>query len=499
MSTAPPPDSPAIKAVAANPPTRSPAGATVTTTRRRPADWPPDRPRRTVTVSTAAAHGTPPPTPRPSRRAHRRSVAATVVGNFVESFDWLAFGLFAPLFAARFFPSSNPVTSLLGVFAVLGVGVLVRPVGGILLGRLADRRGRKPALLLSISLMTAGSLLIAVTPGYQQIGLLAPLLLLLARIAQGISHGGEWPAATAYLMEVAPAHRKCLYGGLFSLTAAGGAFTASLLGAGLTGTLSEAAMASWGWRVPFLVGGLFGVALLLVRNRLAETEVFQREVRGHAARGSLRLLLSGHRRQVLLAVLFAAGLGTVGGSWTSVVPAMGQRLAGPGTMFWVVVCVTGTVMVVQVPIGLLADRVGADRFLVCAALVFAALGPWAYLNMTGTFLSLLLAYGSGVVYLMSATTVLPKLLSEIFPAQLRALGMGLPYALTSAVLGGIAPVSATYLADRGASGWFTAAVAGMVLLGLPATALARGGQRGRVMPSSRMAVEGGPPSERSVL
>lgn len=407
------------------------------------------------------------------KKTHRRAVTATVVGNFIESFDWLGYGLFAPLFAAQFFPSENSFTSILGAFAVLGVGVLMRPLGGILLGRYADRRGRRPALMLAVSLMAGGSLVIGVTPSYAHIGLLAPVLLLLARMAQGVSHGGEWPAAAAYLMEVAPERRKATYGSLFSLTTCAGAFSASLLGGGLTAALGPAAMADWGWRVPFLVGGVLGLILLVLRTRLAETEVFQRQSQGSRDRGSLRQVLVTHRPNVLLAVLFVAGSGAVGGTWTAVVPALGSRLAPPGTMFWVVVTATALMMTLNVPIGLLADKIGAARLLVAASVLFAVAGSVSYLTMTGTFASLLFTYGSGVVYLVCATTVLPKLVTEIFPTEVRALGVGLPNAVTSAVLGGIAPASAAFAAEHHASGWFIACVMTTVLMSIPAALLAR--------------------------
>jgi MHS family alpha-ketoglutarate permease-like MFS transporter len=407
------------------------------------------------------------------KKAHRRAVTATVVGNFIESFDWLGYGLFAPLFAAQFFPTGNSLTSILGVFAVLGVGVLMRPLGGILLGRYADRRGRRPALMLAVSLMAGGSLLIGVTPSYAHIGLLAPVLLLLARMAQGVSHGGEWPAAAAYLMEVAPEKRKATYGSLFSLTTCAGAFSASLLGGGLTAALGPAAMADWGWRVPFLVGGVLGLILLVLRTRLVETEVFRRQVQGRRDRGSLRQVLGAHRRNVLLAVLFVAGTGAVGGTWTAVVPALGGRLAPPGTMFWVVVTATALMMALNVPIGLLADKIGAARLLVATSALFAVAGSVSYLTMTGTFASLLFTYGSGVVYLVCATTVLPKLLTEIFPPEVRALGVGLPNAVTSAVLGGIAPAAAAFAAEHQASGWFIAGVMTAVLMSVPASLLSR--------------------------
>ncbi|MFF5788452.1 MFS transporter [Streptomyces sp. NPDC012693] len=407
------------------------------------------------------------------KKTHRRAVTATVVGNFIESFDWLGYGLFAPLFAAQFFPSGNSLTSILGAFAVLGVGVLMRPLGGILLGRYADRRGRRPALMLAVSLMAGGSLLIGVTPSYAHIGLLAPVLLLLARMAQGISHGGEWPAAAAYLMEVAPEKRKATYGSLFSLTTCAGAFSASLLGGGLTAALGPAAMADWGWRVPFLVGGVLGLILLVLRTRLTETEVFQRQVQGRRDRGSLRQVLVAHRRNVLLAVLYVAGSGAVGGTWTAVVPALGGRLAPPGMMFWVVVTATALMMTLNVPIGMLADKIGAARLLVAASALFAVAGSISYLTMTGTFASLLFTYGSGVVYLVCATTVLPKLLTEIFPPEVRALGVGLPNAVTSAVLGGVAPASAAFAAEHNASGWFIAGVMAAVLMSVPASLLSR--------------------------
>ncbi|MFI9203849.1 MFS transporter [Streptomyces sp. NPDC053048] len=412
---------------------------------------------------------------------HRRSVATTVVGNFVEYFDWLAYGLFAPLFAARFFPSDNAVTSLLGALAVFGTGMLCRPLGGILLGRLADRRGRRPALMVSVALMAAGSTLIGVAPTYGTVGLLAPVLLLLARMAQGVSSGGEWPAAVTYLMELAPPHRKCLYGSLFSMTAAAGAFAASLLGGGLTAWFGPAAMADWGWRVPFLVGGLLGAGLLLARNRLTETPVFQREVRARAGRGSLRGLLRSHRRQVLLTVLLVAGLAVVTGTWSTVVPATGHRLAAPGTMFWVVVCATAGVSVLLPGLGMLADRVGAGRFLVVASAAFALVGPYAFTRMSGSFASLLFAYGSGVLYMGCATAVMPKVLAGLFPPEVRALGIGLPHATTTAVLGGVTPYLAAYLGERGAGGWFAVAVAAAVLLAWPARNLGEAAARPRAL------------------
>lgn len=395
---------------------------------------------------------------------HRRSIVATVIGNFVEYFDWLAYGLFAPLFAKQFFPSNNTVTSLLGVYAVFAVGMLFRPLGGVLLGRFADRHGRKPALMLAIAMMAGGSALIAACPTYRQIGLAAPLLLLFARAAQGLSSGGEWPAAVTYLMEQAPPNRKCFYGSLFSMTGLAGVLVAALLGGSLTEWYGRAAMASWGWRVPFIVGSVFGVILLLARRVITESVVFNREVRTRQARGSLRRLLGGYRRQVLLVVLLVGGLTAVIGTWTVAVPAMGFRLL-PAQMFWVLAVSAGISIAVQVPLGLLADRIGVPAFLSGLNLVFLVVGPIAYLNMHKNFWNLVFAYGSGVLYLSTVSMVLPKVLAALFPADVRGVGIGLPHSTTTAVLGGFTPLLATYMNDRGAAGWFITLVMVSVVLG----------------------------------
>lgn len=411
-------------------------------------------------------------TPGKGSPTHRRTVTATVAGNLVEHFDWLGFGLFAPLFATQFFPSHDPVVALLNTFAVFAAGMFFRPLGGIILGRYADRRGRKPAMMLAIVLMGGGSALIGIAPTYEQIGMFAPLLLVIGRAAQGMSAGGEWTAAVTYLMELAPAARRCLYGSLFAMTAAGGVLLASLLGAGLSSTLTTTAMAEWGWRVPFILGGVFAVILMLLRKKLAETSVFERRVSKDDNRGSFRSLVKLHWRSLLLAAAFSGGTTWVSSTWTTVIPTLGARASSVNTMFLVVVLVTAIAVVIQIPLGLLADKIGVQPMLATFALGFAIVGPFAFLGLGSSYGSLVFSYGSGIMFVACLTSVMPKVMASMYPPEVRAFGIGLTTSVMTAVFGGISPWVATYLVSKGAGGWFVASAVVAVLIAWAAAATA---------------------------
>lgn len=411
-------------------------------------------------------------TPRSALPSHRRTVGATIAGNLVEHFDWLGFALFAPLFATQFFPAADPVNALLSTFAVFAAGMFFRPLGGILLGRFADRRGRKPAMLLAIVLMGGGCLAIGLAPTYEQIGIFAPLLLVVGRAAQGLSAGGEWPAAVTYLMELAPPARRCFYGSMFAMSAAGGALLASLLGGGLSTVLSRSAMVEWGWRVPFILGGMFAVVLLLYRSKLAESVIFERSVKASSSRGSFRSLAKLHWRSLLLAAAFAGGTTWTTSTWITVIPTLGQRNSSAGTMFWVVVTATAVAVTLQLPLGLLADKVGVRPLLATFALGFAVLGPFAFLGIGSSFGNLLFSYGSGVMFIACLTAVLPKIMAAMYPPEVRAIGIGLPYGITTALCGGLSPWVATYLISRGAGAWFVVTMVVGVLLAWAAAGIA---------------------------
>ena len=210
----------------------------------------------------------------------RKAIVAGSIGNAVEWVDWAVYGTLAPIFASQFFAKGDPTAALLSTLAVFAVGFVMRPIGGALLGIYADRHGRKKGLTLTIGLMAGAAIVIAVCPTYEAIGVAAPLILLLARLVQGFSAGGEFGSSSSFLVESAAPRRRAFAGSWQQVSVGAGALIASLMGFVLTSTLSEAAMQSWGWRVAFGVGGLLGLVGLWLRVSVEETQKLPRRPRG---------------------------------------------------------------------------------------------------------------------------------------------------------------------------------------------------------------------------
>jgi len=204
-----------------------------------------------------------------------KTLVSASIGNAVEWFDWTVYATFVVFFAGQFFPAENQALALIGATSTYALAFFFRPLGGILLGRFADLRGRKAGMLLTILLMAGGSMVIAILPTYEQVGWLAPILLLLARIAQGMSLGGEVSNASAYLGEIAPPAHRGRYSSFFYISTGSALLAASLLGVLLTSTLSQDQLESWGWRIAFFIGGVLGLVGMWLRRSLVETEQFE--------------------------------------------------------------------------------------------------------------------------------------------------------------------------------------------------------------------------------
>lgn len=416
-----------------------------------------------------------------SAERHRlplRTLLAAGAGNAIEYYDWTIYTAFSIYFASAFFPSGNETIALINALATYALAFFFRPLGGWLLGRFADVRGRKPAMILTITLMAGGSLVIGILPTYDQIGWLAPALLVLARIGQGISLGGEVSNASVYLAEIAPAARRGQYASFFYISTGASLLVASLLGLALTSTLTHDQLASIGWRIPFLIGAALGLVGLWLRRSLTETEQFQRN-RSTAAslKNPLLLTLTKHPKAVgqlvgftMLATLYFYTF------FSALTPfAVKSQHADATDVFLALSIGTVVFIVLQYPMGVLSDRYGRKpQLLGWAGTMTLLIVPLSTLVKPG-LANLLVVFCVGAGLYAALTSIAPAILSELFPTELRALGIGAWYNLAVAVFGGTAPMVVSALAAVHSSGtffWYLAtgsAVGFLVLLTMPET------------------------------
>ncbi|MFG2287917.1 MFS transporter [Streptomyces sp. NPDC048595] len=405
-----------------------------------------------------------------------RQLAAASVGNAVEWYDWYAYSFLAVYFAEQVFPADtgNSLVPLLSTFAVFAVGFFMRPVGGLLMGAVADRRGRRTALTVTILLMGAGSLLVAVTPTYAATGVLAPLVLVVARLVQGLSVGGEFAASTTFLVESAGPGRRGLFSSFQYVSTTLGQLLASGTAALLAAVLTEREMGQWGWRVAFLIGALLSLLGLWIRRGAQETRSSEQRA---AERPGLFEALRRHPRQSLLICGITAG-GTIAYyTWTTYLPTYAQVNAGfdKGDSLTVGTVSLAFFALLQPLGGMLSDRIGRKPLLLGFSLGFAVLAVPLLHLVTDAFLSLLLVQCAGMVLLTGYTSIAAAVNAEVFPARVRAAGIGFPYSLTVALFGGTAPYVGTWFKQAGHGDlfpWYVAAlclVSFVVYLTLPET------------------------------
>jgi MHS family alpha-ketoglutarate permease-like MFS transporter len=404
-------------------------------------------------------HGTP-----PSARSGRQLLAASV-GNAVEWYDWFAYTFLATYIADEVFPKSagSSLVPLLSTFAVFAVGFFMRPIGGLLMGAVADRSGRRAALTVTILLMGASSLLVALTPTYAAAGLLGPAILVIARLLQGLSVGGEFAASTTFLVESAGPGRRGLFSSFQYVSTTAGQLIASGVAALLAGSFADAQMHAWGWRAPFVLGAVLSLAGFWIRRGAVETRSAEQR---RAPRPGLFDALRTHPRESLL--IFGI---TVGGTiayytWTSYLPTYAEVNAGFDKSE---ALLAGTVSLVFFALlqplgGILSDRVGRKPLLLVFSVGFAVLCVPLLHAINGSFLSLLLVQCAGMVLLTGYTAIAAAVNAEVFPARVRAAGIGFPYSLTVALFGGTAPYMGTLFEELGRPGAFPWYVAVLCLI-----------------------------------
>ncbi|AIV82737.1 MFS family transporter [Burkholderia pseudomallei] len=406
-----------------------------------------------------------------ARQDVRRRVLAIVgasSGNLVEWFDFYIYSFCALYFASAFFPSGNTTTQLLNTAGVFAAGFLMRPIGGWLFGRIADKHGRRAAMMISVLMMCGGSLVIAVLPTYAQIGALAPLLLLVARLFQGLSVGGEYGTSATYMSEVALQGRRGFFASFQYVTLIGGQLCALLVLVILQQTLSSDALKAWGWRIPFVVGAAAALISLYLRKSLDETSTS--ESRKAKDAGTIRGVWQ-HKGAFLTVVGFTAGGSLIFYTFTTYMQKYLVNTAGmhAKTASNVMTAALFVYMLMQPVFGALSDKIGRRMSMILFG-TGAVIGTVPLMHALGGVTSPLAAFGLIVVALAIVsfyTSISGLIKAEMFPPEVRAMGVGLSYAVANAIFGGSAEYVALWFKSVGSESsfyWYVTVLCAISLL-----------------------------------
>ncbi|EML6323886.1 MFS transporter [Bacillus cereus] len=390
------------------------------------------------------------------------------VGNLIEWYDWYVYSAFAVYFSAEFFPKGDPTSQLLNTAAIFAVGFLMRPIGSLLMGRYADRNGRRAALTLSITVMAGGSLIIACTPSYESIGIMAPIILVLARLLQGLSLGGEYGTSATYLSEMASSGRRGFYSSFQYVTLVAGQMVALGVQIVLQQLLSEPDMKSWGWRIPFIIGAMGAVAVLWLRRTMDESEQFANiKSQKRESAGTVRALMK-HPKAVLTVVGLTLG-GTVAFyTYTTYLQKFMVNTVGlpKEVVSWINFVALLIFVVLQPIAGLLSDKIGRRPLLMAFGILGTLLTApiFFFMEKTTEPIVAFLLMMVGLIIVTGYTSINAIVKAELFPTEIRALGVGLPYALTVAIFGGTAEFIALWLKSIGMESLFYFYVAGCIAI-----------------------------------
>jgi len=392
-------------------------------------------------------------------------------GNLVEWYDFYAYAFTSIYFAAAFFPSSDTTSQLLGTAGIFAGGFFMRPLGGWLFGWIADTRGRRTSMIISVLMMCAGSLMIALMPTHASIGTAAPVLLLVARLIQGLSVGGEYGTAATYMSEVASKGNRGFYSSFQYVTLIGGQLLALLVLVVIQGLFTTDEIKAWGWRIPFFIGAVAAVVAMFLRRSLAETA--SGDAMHNKEAGSVVGLVRHHSRAAMIVFAF-----TMIGSlyFYTFTTYMQKYLVNTAhmnatTVTYIMTIVLIVYMLLQPPFGALSDRIGRkNNMLLFTALAVLGAVPLLYsLGKVSDAYSAFTLVLIGLVIASFYTSISGVVKAELFPTQIRALGVGFTYAVANALFGGTAEYVALWLKSAGHEPWFAWYVAAMAAIGLVAS------------------------------
>jgi len=402
-----------------------------------------------------------------------KSIFIVASGNFLEMFDFMVFGYYATYISKAFFPTGSEFASLLLTLMTFGAGFLMRPVGALVLGAYVDRHGRRKGLLLTLGLMAVGTLAIAVTPTYAQIGLAAPLIILAGRLVQGLSAGVEVGGVSVYLNEIAPPHRKGFFTAWQSASQQAAVVFAALIGLLVSSNLSPETMQDWGWRVPFVIGCAMIPFLFLIRRHVEETDAFLNR-KEHPQIGQIMRMIGSNWGLVLQGTLMAVMTTVFFYMVTAYTPTYGSKVLklGPGESLFITACVGITNFVLLPVMGALSDRIGRRPLLIGATALAAVMTYplMLWLVASPSFGGLLTAELLMAAVYATYNGAFIVYLTEVIPAHVRTVGFSLAYSMATAIFGGFTPAICTALieatGDKAIPGAWCAAAALLSLLAL---------------------------------
>ncbi|MCH4875695.1 MULTISPECIES: MFS transporter [Pseudomonas] len=415
------------------------------------------------------------------RKALRRAATASFMGNFVEWFDYAAYGYLATVIALTFFPQTDAATGLMATFAVFALSFIVRPMGGLIWGHFGDKYGRRSALSWSILIMTVSTFCIGILPGYNLIGLWAPALLLLIRMVQGFSASGEYAGASAFLAEYAPDGKRGFYTSIVPASTAAGLLFGALFVACMHALMTSENLHDWGWRLPFLLAAPFGLVGRYIRMSLQDSPKFlemekRLEAKECATHAPVRELLTVHRRAVTIGIGVTCLNAVAFYLLLSYMPTYLSTEMGmsEGDSFIASTVSLATYIGLIFMMGKLSDRYGRKTMLVTASVLFLLL-TFPLFGMLGNpslVVILMIQIAFGAILAMNDGT-LPCFLAEIFPTRVRFSGFAFSFNVANAVFGGTAPFIATWLihmtGNKMAPAWYLLAAAAVALVAMLAS------------------------------
>ncbi len=378
--------------------------------------------------------------PRADRKSTRKTLVDTGIGNAVEWYDWAIYATFTPFIASQLFSKADPASAVLSTLAIFAVGFVARPFGGFLFGWIGDRVGRKASMTLAVGLASLGSLMIGIAPTFASVGAWASLMLLVARLVQGLAHGGELPSSQTYLAEMAPKEHRGFWATLIYTSGTVGILFGVLLGAILNMALSTEVMNAWGWRIPFLIGAALGLYALIMRAKLHESDIFEGETAAEK-RAPIWPQVVRHRKQALQVIGLTVGLTVIYYVWGVVAPSYATTALkiDRGEALWAGV-IGNVVFIAALPFwGKLSDRIGRKKVLWAGAIGAAVMHfPMTWLLKDSAWQ---LAVGMSVMltFIAASAAIVPAVYAELFPTSIRTVGVGVPYSICVAVFGGTAP------------------------------------------------------------